>query len=105
MLQFIPDELEDLKYQIGISSSLAAVAKLKKLGVIPPQVVMYQTQTGQFITNGDARQREWVFEITNCDLKRQMGRQYQPYAFTEQGVALKLIYRTRRATIRHSVQF
>jgi hypothetical protein len=71
MLQLTPAEWEDLKCQIGISSSPDASAKAKKLGVMRSQVV-----------TGGAHG----------------GRRAIPYAFTEQGVAmLSSVLRSQRA--------
>ncbi len=39
MLQLTPEEWENLKCQIGISSSPVASAKARKLGAVGPQVV------------------------------------------------------------------
>ena len=61
MLQLTPEEWEDLKCQIGISSSPVAAAKVKKLGAIRSQVVTASAHGG---------------------------RRAIPYAFTEQGVAM-----------------
>ena len=71
MLQLTPDEWEDLKCQIGISSSLVASAKVKKLGATRSQVVTASAHGG---------------------------RRAIPYAFTEQGVAmLSSVLRSQRA--------
>jgi hypothetical protein len=61
MLQLTPEEWENLKCQIGISSSPVAPAKGKKLGAIRSQVVAASAHGG---------------------------RRAIPYAFTEQGVAM-----------------
>ncbi|WP_372827040.1 ORF6N domain-containing protein [Polaromonas sp.] len=63
MLQLTPEEWEDLKCQIGISSSNVAATKVKKPGVIRSQVATASAHGG---------------------------RRAIPYAFTEQGVAMLL---------------
>ena len=71
MLQLTPEEWDDLKCQIGISSSPAAATKVKKVGPIRSQVVTASTHGG---------------------------RRAIPYAFTEQGVAmLSSVLRSQRA--------
>ncbi len=71
MLQLTPEEWEDLKCQIGISSSPVAAAKAKKPGAIQSQVVAAGVHGG---------------------------RRAIPYAFTEQGVAmLSSVLRSQRA--------
>ena len=71
MLQLTPEEWDDLKCQIGISSSPAAATKVKNAGAIRSQVVSTSTHGG---------------------------RRAIPYAFTEQGVAmLSSVLRSQRA--------
>lgn len=71
MLQLTPEEWDDLKCQIGISSSPTAATKVKKVGAIRSQVVIASTHGG---------------------------RRAIPYAFTEQGVAiLSSVLRSQRA--------
>jgi ORF6N domain len=71
MLRLTSEEWEDLKCQIGISSSPSTAAKVKKLGDIQSQMV---TATAHG------------------------GRRAIPYAFTEQGVAmLSSVLRSQRA--------
>ncbi len=71
MLQLTPEEWEDLKCQIGISSSPVAVAKGKTLGAIRSQAVAASAHGG---------------------------RRAIPFAFTEQGVAmLSSVLRSQRA--------
>lgn len=71
MLQLTPEEWEDLKCQIGISSSPVAAAKVKKLGAIRSQVAAASVHGG---------------------------RRAIPYAFAEQGVAmLSSVLRSQRA--------
>jgi hypothetical protein len=71
MLQLTPEEWEDLKCQIGISSSLVAATKVKKAGAIRSQVVTASAHGG---------------------------RRAIPYAFTEQGIAmLSSVLRSQRA--------
>lgn len=71
MLQLTLEEWEDLKCQIGISSSPAAATKVKNAGAIRSQVVSTSTHGG---------------------------RRAIPYAFTEQGVAmLSSVLRSQRA--------
>ncbi len=71
MLQLTPQEWEDLKCQIGISSSPAEVAVAKKLGAVRAQL--------------------WTTSAHG-------GRRAVPYAFTEQGVAmLSSVLRSQRA--------
>lgn len=71
MLQVTPEEWENLKCQIGISSSPVAPAKDKKLGAIRSQVVAASAHGG---------------------------RRAIPYAFTEQGIAmLSSVLRSQRA--------
>ncbi len=71
MLQLTTEEWEDLKCQVGISSSPAAVTKVKKAGAIRSQVAAPSTHGG---------------------------RRAIPYAFTEQGVAmLSSVLRSQRA--------
>lgn len=71
MLQLSPDEWEDLKCQVGISSSPASAAKTKKSGAIRSQIVTTTVHGG---------------------------RRAIPYAFTEQGVAmLSSVLRSQRA--------
>jgi len=71
MLQLTPQEWEDLKCQIGISSSPAGTTKAEKVGVIRSQVVTASAHGG---------------------------RRAIPYAFTEQGVAmLSSVLRSQRA--------
>ncbi len=71
MLQLTQEEWEDLKCQIGISSSPAVASKVQKAGAIRSQVVA---------TNAHG------------------GRRAVPYAFTEQGVAmLSSVLRSQRA--------
>ena len=71
MLQLTPEEWEDLKCQIGISSSPGVATKLKKTGAIRSQLVSASAHGG---------------------------RRAIPYAFTEQGVAmLSNVLRSQRA--------
>jgi ORF6N domain len=71
MLQMTPEEWENLKCQIGISSSPVAPAKVKKHGAVQSQVVTASVHGG---------------------------RRAIPYAFTEQGVAmLSSVLRSQRA--------
>jgi hypothetical protein len=71
MLQLTPQEWEDLKCQIGISSSPVTATQVKKAGVIRSQVVTASAHGG---------------------------RRAIPYAFTEQGVAmLSSVLRSQRA--------
>ena len=71
MLQLTPEEWEDLKCQIGISSSPGVATKLKKTGAIRSQLVSASAHGG---------------------------RRAIPYAFTEQGVAmLSSVLRSQRA--------
>lgn len=71
MLQLSPDEWEDLKCQVGISSSPASAAKTQKPGAIRSQIVTTSVHGG---------------------------RRAIPYAFTEQGVAmLSSVLRSQRA--------
>jgi hypothetical protein len=71
MLQLTPEEWEDLKCQIGISSLPVAAVKAKKIGAIRSQVVTASVHGG---------------------------RRAIPYAFTEQGVAmLSSVLRSQRA--------
>jgi len=71
MLQLTPQEWEDLKCQIGISSSTGATTKVKKAGAIRSRLVTASAHGG---------------------------RRAIPYAFTEQGVAmLSSVLRSQRA--------
>jgi hypothetical protein len=71
MLQLSLDEWEDLKCQVGISSSPASAAKTKKPGTIRSQIVTTSLHGG---------------------------RRAIPYAFTEQGIAmLSSVLRSQRA--------
>jgi len=71
MLQLSPDEWEDLKCQVGISSSPVSAPKTKKPGAIRSQIVTTSVHGG---------------------------RRAIPYAFTEQGVAmLSSVLRSQRA--------
>ena len=71
MLQLSPDEWEDLKCQVGISSSPVSAAKTKKPGTIRSQIVTTSLHGG---------------------------RRAIPYAFTEQGIAmLSSVLRSQRA--------
>ena len=71
MLQLSLDEWEDLKCQVGISSSPATAAKTKKPGTIRSQIVTTSLHGG---------------------------RRAIPYAFTEQGIAmLSSVLRSQRA--------
>ena len=71
MLQLSLDEWEDLKCQVGISSSPASAAKTKKPGTIRSQIVTTSVHGG---------------------------RRAIPYAFTEQGIAmLSSVLRSQRA--------
>ena len=71
MLQLTPEESEDLKCQIGISSSPVIAVKARKLGAIRSQAVTTSVHGG---------------------------RRAIPYAFTEQGVAmLSSVLRSPRA--------
>ena len=71
MLQLSPDEWEDLKCQVGISSSPASAAKTKKPGTIRSQIAATSLHGG---------------------------RRAIPYAFTEQGIAmLSSVLRSQRA--------
>jgi len=71
MLQLSLDEWEDLKCQVGISSSPASPAKTKKPGAIRSQIVTTSVHGG---------------------------RRAIPYAFTEQGVAmLSSVLRSQRS--------
>jgi ORF6N domain len=71
MLQLTPQEWEDLKCQIGISSSPVTTAKARKAGAIRSQIVTASAHGG---------------------------RRAIPYAFTEQGVAmLSSVLRSQRA--------
>jgi len=71
MLQLSPDEWEDLKCQVGISSSPASAAKTQKPGTIRSQISATSLHGG---------------------------RRAIPYAFTEQGIAmLSSVLRSQRA--------
>ena len=71
MLQLSPDEWEDLKCQVGISSSPDTAAKTKKPGAIRSQIVTTSVHGGSRAI---------------------------PYAFTEQGIAmLSSVLRSQRA--------
>lgn len=71
MLQLSPDEWEDLKCQVGISSSPASAAKTQKPGSIRSQIAATSLHGG---------------------------RRAIPYAFTEQGIAmLSSVLRSQRA--------
>ena len=71
MLQLSQEEWEDLKCQIGISSSPGEATNVKKLGAIRSQLVTASAHGG---------------------------RRARPYAFTEQGVAmLSSVLRSQRA--------
>ncbi len=85
MLHLTPEESEDLKCQIGISSSIATTAKIKQPGAIGSQTVTSSQPvaglTPQIVMSNNRG-----------------GRRTLPYAFTEHGVAmLSSVLRSQRA--------
>src|ERR1035437_2220360 len=99
MFQLTSGEAENLRFQIGISSSdfggrrylpyaFRSKAVKRNLDRFPPDF-MFQ------LTSGEAENLRFQIGISSSDFG---GRRYLPYAFTEQGVAmLSSVLRSKRA--------